>query len=374
VRKLLVLMAMLGAVALGIPSSDANTVYTYDQLGRLASANYDNGVEIVYTYDAAGNRTSVARTAVPLAKNDAVTADENQSATFDPRVNDGGLSSYTLTISAIGTPSHGSATINGGTSVTYTPVTGYIGTDSFSYSVTDGHGFNSTAAVNVTVVPVPVVNNVSVSANENSAVTFNPLTSDSAPAGYPLSISAVGTPSHGTAVNNGTSIVYTPNSTFSGTDSFGYTVSDGQATASATITVTVNVVPPTCQPVSYTGQITYMPNPIIPTPQTGYNSGICSDPFGYTLTIISVSAPSYGTATILTGSSCGPMTTGGTNYPTQCILYAPNSSSGSDSYTYTVSDGYGGTAVGTVTLNYSAPPNPPPCQKLGTCGGGGNKN
>ena len=370
-RKLLVLMAMLGAVALGIPSSDANTVYTYDQLGRLASANYDNGVEIVYTYDAAGNRTSVARTAVPLAKNDAVTADENQSATFDPRVNDGGLSSYTLTISAIGTPSHGSATINGGTSVTYTPANGYIGTDSFSYSVTDGHGFNSTATVNVTVVPIPVVNNVSVATNENSAVTFNPLTSDSAPAGYPLSISAIGTPSHGAAVNNGPSIVYTPNNTFSGTDSFSYTVSDGQATASATITVTVNVVPPTCQPVSYTGVITNMPNPIIPTPQTGFNSGICGDPFGYTLTIISVSTPSYGTATILTGSSCGPMITGGTTYPTQCILYSPSGSAANDSYTYTVSDGYGGTAVGTVTLNYSAPPNPPPCQKLGTCGGGG---
>ncbi len=38
--------------------------YTYDALGRLVRATYDNGATIVYNYDGAGNRTSVVVTGV----------------------------------------------------------------------------------------------------------------------------------------------------------------------------------------------------------------------------------------------------------------------------------------------------------------------
>ena len=34
--------------------------YTYDQLGRVVTAFYSNGLCIVYTYDANGNRTAIA--------------------------------------------------------------------------------------------------------------------------------------------------------------------------------------------------------------------------------------------------------------------------------------------------------------------------
>ncbi|HEY2068303.1 MAG TPA: RHS repeat domain-containing protein [Rhizomicrobium sp.] len=37
----------------------AATVYTYDTLGRVATATYDNGMVITYSYDPAGNRTQV---------------------------------------------------------------------------------------------------------------------------------------------------------------------------------------------------------------------------------------------------------------------------------------------------------------------------
>jgi len=33
--------------------------YTYDALGRLVQANYDNGARIVYGYDALGNRVAM---------------------------------------------------------------------------------------------------------------------------------------------------------------------------------------------------------------------------------------------------------------------------------------------------------------------------
>ena len=38
----------------------AGVTYTYDTLGRLSLATYDNGKTITYTYDPAGNRTQVA--------------------------------------------------------------------------------------------------------------------------------------------------------------------------------------------------------------------------------------------------------------------------------------------------------------------------
>ncbi len=49
---------VLGALS-GNPVQAANglVTYTYDALGRLASASYDTGVVILYTYDANGNRT-----------------------------------------------------------------------------------------------------------------------------------------------------------------------------------------------------------------------------------------------------------------------------------------------------------------------------
>ena len=43
----------------------AGVTYTYDTLGRLSVATYDNGKTITYTYDPAGNRTQVATAGTP---------------------------------------------------------------------------------------------------------------------------------------------------------------------------------------------------------------------------------------------------------------------------------------------------------------------
>jgi hypothetical protein len=44
---------------LAAPSATAGVTYTYDMLGRLSVATYDNNKEIDYHYDPAGNRTQV---------------------------------------------------------------------------------------------------------------------------------------------------------------------------------------------------------------------------------------------------------------------------------------------------------------------------
>jgi hypothetical protein len=47
------------AVSVLVPEGgNASAVFTYDQLGRLSTALYDNGTCVAYLYDAGGNRTS----------------------------------------------------------------------------------------------------------------------------------------------------------------------------------------------------------------------------------------------------------------------------------------------------------------------------
>ena len=61
-RTTLIVALLLGFI-LGLFCSGAgkaangSVIYTYDALGRIASASYDTGVIIIYSYDAAGNRT-----------------------------------------------------------------------------------------------------------------------------------------------------------------------------------------------------------------------------------------------------------------------------------------------------------------------------
>ena len=49
--------------ALSPSSTQASVIYTYDAVGRVATALYDNNVCVVYTYDANGNRTARTITA-----------------------------------------------------------------------------------------------------------------------------------------------------------------------------------------------------------------------------------------------------------------------------------------------------------------------
>jgi YD repeat-containing protein len=50
------LMTLVAVGNTGI--SLADVLYTYDRLGRVTTARYDNDVCILYTYDANGNRIS----------------------------------------------------------------------------------------------------------------------------------------------------------------------------------------------------------------------------------------------------------------------------------------------------------------------------
>ena len=69
------------------------------------------------------------------------------------------------------------------------------------------------------------------------------LANDSDVDGDPLSASVVSGPANGSlALNADGSFSYTPNASFSGTDSFVYAAGDGSATSQSTVTLTVNPV------------------------------------------------------------------------------------------------------------------------------------
>jgi subtilisin len=99
--------------------------------------------------------------------------------------------------------------------------------------------------------PPPPVNGAPVAVADSAvttagtAVTINVLANDSDPDGDPLSVASVGAPGHGTTAIVSGGVRYTPTGGYQGTDSFGYTVSDGRGgSASALVSVTVNAAPP----------------------------------------------------------------------------------------------------------------------------------
>ena len=132
----------------------------------------------------------------------------------------------------------------------------------------------------------------------------------------------------------GTGVTYKPNANANGSDSFTYTISDGHGgigvgTVNVTITPT-NDLPNAGSDVGLT-----VPESAGPMPLSV--SGNDTDIDGDTLTIISVTPAAHGTVAITGGG------TGITYDPVQ--LYY-----GTDAFTYTVSDGHGGTDPATVLL------------------------
>ncbi|RUQ34638.1 MAG: tandem-95 repeat protein [Candidatus Competibacteraceae bacterium] len=178
-----------------------------------------------------------------VATPDSATTAQGVPVVINVLANDSG-GTLPLTVISVTTPVHGTATTNGST-VTYTPNAGYSGADSFGYTIRDSSGQTASAGVSVTITPVTttppalIVTPDSVTVVQGSSVTINVLANVSGGT-PPLSVVSVTSPAHGTATTNGSTVTYTPNAGYSGTDSFSYTIQDSSGqTASTSISVTV---------------------------------------------------------------------------------------------------------------------------------------
>jgi hypothetical protein len=179
----------------------------------------------------------------PVAADDTLTVLEDAAATtVNVLANDTDVDGDTLTVSSVTQGGKGVVTLNAGI-VTYKPNLNANGSDSFTYTISDGHGGTATGTVNVTITPVndaPVAATDTATTKRSTAVVIDVLANDSDVEDDSLTIVSVTKGANGnTTIVNG-QVRYGPKSGFTGTDTFTYTISDGNGgTATATVTVTV---------------------------------------------------------------------------------------------------------------------------------------
>jgi serine/threonine protein phosphatase PrpC len=234
----------------------------------------------------------------------------------------------TLTVTTVGSTMSGTVTINADGTITYAPSGfGMGGVSTFTYTISDGHGGTSTGTISVTVATGPIAVNAQAKAYTALPATIDVLAGDTDGYGDSLTVTSVGGPSHGTAYLNadGTIAYIRTAGTTASSDSFTYTITDGHGgTSTATVTIFLEDLP-------------------VANDDTGATTaGVATikvlandyDPDGEQLTVVAVGSCAYGTAVI---NADGTITYTGT--PGQ-----------DDHFTYTVSDGHGGTSIATVWL------------------------
>ncbi|HCT30888.1 MAG TPA: hypothetical protein DIW31_09175, partial [Bacteroidales bacterium] len=189
---------------------------------------------------------------IPVAVDDNTTTQENNAVVISVLANDTGLEDGGLVITT-NQPTHGTIVINLDNTITYTPSTGYVGNDSFTYQVCDADGDCATATVTITVnstgtdhLPVAVDDNAST--EKDKEVVINVLSNDTGLEDGGLAVTVVNQPIHGTIVINAdNTITYTPETGYAGEDSFTYQVCDVDgdcSTAIANITIENTIIIP----------------------------------------------------------------------------------------------------------------------------------
>ncbi|HHF2882350.1 TPA: tandem-95 repeat protein [Vibrio diabolicus] len=142
-------------------------------------------------------------------------------------------------------PANGTVSVNPDGSVTYTPNDNFHGADSFTYIVTSG-GVSESTTVNVDVTPVndaPVAKDDTAVTDEDTPVMIDVLPNDTDVDGDKLSIQSASVPeAQGKVEIVEGKLVFTPAENFNGDAEITYTVTDGQLTDEAKVTVTVNPV------------------------------------------------------------------------------------------------------------------------------------
>ena len=235
------------------------------------------------------------------------------------------------------TAAHGTVSCTAAGACTYTPAANYFGPDSFTYTVSDGHGGTDTATVSITVTPVqddPTAVDDVISTTQGSPGSANVLANDFDVDGdTPLTIQSFTQGLHGTVTCAGSSCTYTPAPGYSGPDSFTYTISDGHGGTDAG-TVAVTVASGNQPPVADDDSLTTAEDT---AGQVNVLDGDTDPDAGDTLTVTTLTpSATHGTVSCTAAGIC---------------TYTPAANySGPDSFSYTVSDGHGGTDTATVNV------------------------
>ena len=328
----------------GTVSKDSQNVLTYTPAIGFSGAD-----SFTYTISDGKGHTAVATVnlivnappnGAPTAVADTATTTYGTQVTIQVLSNDTDPDNDLLTLIDSTNGTNGTVSFSD-SAITYKPNAGFSGEDSFSYTITDGHGHTAIGQVKVTVgaapnrAPTAVTDTVTT--NYGAAVTINALSNDTDPENDTLTVTGNTQASNGTVTRSGNTFTYTPRSGFSGADSFSYTISDGKGNAATgLVNVTVGAAP------------NRAPTAVTDTVTTNYGAAITinalsndTDPENDTLTV-----------TGNTQASNGTVTRSGNTF-----TYTPRSGfSGADSFSYTISDGKGNSATGTVNITVGAAP------------------
>ncbi|MEI8324708.1 MAG: cadherin-like domain-containing protein [Betaproteobacteria bacterium] len=275
---------------------------------------------------------------------------------------DAATDGQSLSIASVSNAQHGAVTLGPNGAVHFAPEANFHGLASFQYAVSDSAGGLGTGTVTVLTTAVndaPVAAADDATTLEDTPLVLSPsqlLANDSdvdvATDGQTLALSGVFGASHGgvSLLANG-DVQFTPDANYHGNAQFSYTVSDGFGGA-ATANVNVNVLAQNDNPValgeSLPGtQDTSMQ--IAAATLLANDSDVDTATDGQVLSLLSVAGATHGTVSLLTLAD-----------GTQQVSFVPDANyHGHAQFSYTVSDGTGGSASAVASLSIAAVNHPP---------------
>jgi gliding motility-associated-like protein len=321
----------------------------------VPNENYNGNDQFTYQVkDASDALSNVGTVAIvidpvndaPIANPDAASTPEEMAVEIDVLANDvdvdNTLDGTGLVI--VTPPTHGTAVIEPGGLITYTPEENFTGPDTFEYRVKDAlDAISAPATVTVTVTPVndpPVANPDIVITPEDTPIAIPALANDidiDNDLAYVVAI-IVSNPSHGTAtIDANGNILYSPAQNYFGDDSFTYQIKDPAGTLSNVTSINVTVTPVNDPPIANPEAVT-TPEEVTKTIAVLVNDTDVDNSLVNAQVSVSTN-PAHGSAVV---ESSG------------VVVYTPEKDfTGTDSFSYQVTDPAGATsapALVTVTV------------------------
>ena len=357
------------AIVAGVGSLTLSTngAYTF-----TPEPNYNGAVPVaIYTVsDGLASVTATLTLSVsavndaPVAQNDLASTPVNAPTTINVLANDSDVDGDALTVtSASVDPAFGTVTVNPNGTLAFNPANNVSGPVTIQYTVSDGQGGTASATVTVNIGPntPPEGTHATVTITEDGSRSFSAadfgfsdadagqvfanLRIDALPGAGSLTLSGVAVVAGQViAVADLGNLVFTPapNANGNGYASFSFSVQDSAGAFDTTPNqITIDVSPVNDLPVA----VDDLASTPINTSTTIAVLGNDSDVDGNALTVTSASVdPARGTVTI---------------NPDGTLAFTPAGNiTGPVLVSYTISDGQGGTASATVTVNVG--PNTPP--------------
>ena len=245
-----------------------------------------------------------------------------------------------LTYAIMTKPANG--TLNGTEpNMSYTPNINFNGLDSFTYRVSDGSLNSIPGTVSLMVNPAddpPVADSDNISVPEDTVSHI--LLSGSDPDGDPLTYIVLRPPNHGKLDGTAPNLTYMPDPNFSWLDSFTFRVNDGK-TNSAPATIMISVTPINDPP-------TAKPDKIVTQEDTPATIDVLANDIEVDHELLTISEVTQGTGGLVVKNDDGTLT------------YTPNKDfSGTDTFTYTVTDREGEKDTAIVRVAVGTANDPP---------------